>query len=504
MNRQNNKIMNFIACAIMITMVMGCNKFLDIKPKGKDVPRTIEHFDGLLNNSHFFTLTYAKPNPGGNGYMFTRTGDPFCFYMTDELVLTDEANIEKYAIEQREAYKFEDDVVKFVNQEINDWNAAYTQIYTFNVIIDNVMDAENGSVEKKKAVRAEARVRRAYNHFLMAEFYGKPYREATANTDLGIPLVTEATIGKLTYIRSTNRETYDFILSEMKEAIPDLKSGCDTPIRLGRAAGYFLLAKIHFAMKQYDKAVEALQFFKTELDGAATPRALFDYTDDSKTFTLWGFNKEMPHTWTRGYPKPEEPSHTETIHAFYVMSYTTYAYPLQVMLGYGIKDEYMDLFSENDRRKRFFSKKGAKEEAWTNYRRINKYDQSISANLPEYYLMLAECYARNNNDTEARTALMELRKKRIVGLEEAAIPAEINTKEALIKFIVEERLREYLMTGLRWFDMRRLWDDPLFNDLKKNYVHTLNGKTYTLTEKRLCAKLPPRELKMCPELIDNE
>jgi hypothetical protein len=118
--------------------------------------------------------------------------------------------------------------------------------------------------------------------------------------------------------------------------------------------------------------------------------------------------------------------------------------------------------------------------------------------------MLAECYARTGNDTKARESVMLLRSKRIVGATEAAIPAAVNSKDLLIKFIVEERLREFMMTGMRWFDIRRLWNDPLFTEIRTNSTHTLGTEIFTLTEKRLQLRIPPKELKMSPGLVDNE
>ena len=112
--------------------------------------------------------------------------------------------------------------------------------------------------------------------------------------------------------------------------------------------------------------------------------------------------------------------------------------------------------------------------------------------MPDLYLMLIECQARSTDQTlqnEARVNLEKFRRHRMPQ-EAAVIPADITSQEELIRFVVEERLREYMMTGIRWFDMRRLWNDPLFQDWKAEYTHTDGKNTYTLTEDRLVYQIP--------------
>ena len=60
------------------------------------------------------------------------------------------------------------------------------------------------------------------------------------------------------------------------------------------------------------------------------------------------------------------------------------------------------------------------------------------------------------------------------------------------------------MSGMRWFDMHRLWSDPLFQEDKAGYTHTNRTETFTLTEKRLVFRIPPQVLSFSPEWQDNE
>ena len=84
------------------------------------------------------------------------------------------------------------------------------------------------------------------------------------------------------------------------------------------------------------------------------------------------------------------------------------------------------------------------------------------------------------------------------------VPASVTTDDDLVRFIVDERMREYMMTGLRWFDLRRLWNDPLFPDLKSACTHTDGTNVYTLTEERLTYRIPPQVLDFSSDWTDND
>ncbi len=70
--------------------------------------------------------------------------------------------------------------------------------------------------------------------------------------------------------------------------------------------------------------------------------------------------------------------------------------------------------------------------------------------------MRAELKARADDLAGAKADLKPLRSKRMPA-NIVAIPSGIaNDKEALVRFILEERIREFAISGMRWMDMRRL------------------------------------------------
>lgn len=80
---------------------------------------------------------------------------------------------------------------------------------------------------------------------------------------------------------------------------------------------------------------------------------------------------------------------------------------------------------------------------------------------------------------------------------------------ALVKFALEERIREYSGLGYRWYDMRRLSVDAEFSATVKreHTIYTNQGsiaKTFTLTNNRLTFKIPPKVLAENPQMQDND
>jgi hypothetical protein len=91
----------------------------------------------------------------------------------------------------------------------------------------------------------------------------------------------------------------------------------------------------------------------------------------------------------------------------------------------------------------------------------------------------------------------------------APVPANIASNQvALVKFVLEERIREFATTGLRWLDQRRLSVDPIYSNTVK-YTHEIyddNGNvvaTYTLKPDRFALKFGPRMLTENKGLVDN-
>lgn len=473
------------ACVILSFGLSGCKKFLDVKPKGQDIPEKIEHFDGMFNNINLTSFTYTQVSSLGTKLLENTLYNTF---MSDELTSTAAATgFMNYMMKQ--AYSWQGDIF---SEEDNacEWATTYSQIYTYNVITDGVLGAIGGTTEYKQQILAEARVSRALRYLILAQYFGKPFNKETANTDLCVPLVTHADLNIETLPRNTVAEVYDFIIKELEESSPLLKKGTYHPLRISQCAGYYFLGKAYWYKGEYDKALTALNLAMDASKNNSIGLTLYDY---NTMITQWGYIASKPYAWTTGFPVNNNGSNKEVIYnyQFIVSALASKADP-----AFFVKPEFMSLYSDNDHRKKFFSDKNTTGTSVGGIRRLPvRTTFNLGAEMSDLYLMRTECEARSSDLAIQETARQHLKEFRGLRMPagEAVLPEKAKTDQTgLVRFVVEERIREYMMTGLRWFDMRRLWNDPLFQQDKANYTHTDGTKTYTLTSERLTYKIPPK------------
>ncbi len=460
----------------VLALFAGCdpNSFLDIKPRGKDIPTSYVHYEGLLNSFNMIKF----PGSAYSGNMFFP-------------VLSDEYYVTEHSLEQlssslgqegREAYKYNRNFM-LPDALPSDWN--YTDnTYVFNLIINNVMDSEGGDEKSRLAVQSEARVMRAWSLFRTAMVFCKPYDESTASQDLGIPIVREADTNLDNFERGTLKDLYDFIVTEMEESAPNIGNETALLYRTERADAYMMLGLVYYYMNRYDDALTALREAKRLADesGAAN---FYDYNEQTEE---WIKSRTDYHFSNIEYMRD------------YWWSNSCIAYYSPSYAGEGItfvKQKYYDLYGDTDRRKlRFLNEDG-------NMRPLDG-DVQLGLTSPTLYIALAECEARSGDESSAKSLLEEFRKYRMPA-SDAAVPADIDTKDKLIRFCVEERIREELGTGLFFFEMRRLWDDPLFQDLKADYGHEVVGTSekYELTEDNLVMMIPTKVMSWNPDWENN-
>lgn len=482
------KLYNIIRTGLSIFLIGGftasCDDFLDIVPRGQDVATSMKHYNGLLNDLTWHTIgeqfQFASDEYIGNPNILAAYGTIFrnIYDYEPQLYTADESNVF--------------------------WKDIASMIYTQNVVIREVMDADDGTEAEKREVWAEAKAGRAYNHFLLAQLYGQPYNAETAETDLAIPLIKEPRIEGVDYQRSTNKECYRWIIAELEEACPKLAEKSSHVRRIYKCAGYTMLGKVYWMTGDYENAVRCLKIAKEWM--LKDKRViLYDYNTQLQE---WGFDLNNPRTlWQQNpiYPQPKD-----NLEAIYLKRYdismqtTVFATMYYGGAGVLVKDELFDLFSPNDLRRHMFTRLGMNEsmEGFEhNFFGFISY-VNLAPSTPDLYLMLAESEARIGELNEAKHDLQTFREHRMPK-EDAVIPIDVNDQNKLLRFCVEERIREYLGTGYRFFDLRRLWNDPLFPEIKANASHIIDGKVTPMPYERLTFRIPPIVMQFHTNWQDN-
>lgn len=474
----------------------GCDSFLEVEPKGKAVLKNYEHYNGLFNNSFLggfqflkFTAT-SNAETGDMGYSFSILGEVQApFFMSDDII-ANENTFNNYSQIQKNMYEWKDNIY-LVDDNAAEWGTMYSLNYIYNLVANGVMDVEDGTENQKKALLAEARVSRAYMHFWTAQLFALPYNEASATTDLGVPLIMEANTELKDLKRATLKETYDFITSEIETSIGDLPHETYNRNRISKAAGYYILGEVYFYMKKYDQALLAFRNANTFLKQTNIPVDVYDYNVKVPTWFI-GF---MPNMGLLNHPNPFISEETILVKQSAAPIYSAMASHTV------LHNEVYNLFSASDLRLRIFSNRGLMSSSLQlpGYQRAQPGTVNYGPSVPNLLLMLAECEARANNLSTAEQILIGFRKKRMPEVDAAVT---YTTQSDLVKLILEERQREFAATGMRWLDMRRLFDDSEYNNLRKS--RTIDGETYTLTRERLCLRIPPMTLQFNPNMMDNK
>ena len=169
------------------------------------------------------------------------------------------------------------------------YSAAYRYINYMNVVISKIDDAE-GDDARKPALKAEARVMRAYLHWMLVNIHAKQYDEATAETDGGIAYVDDINVEQQKN-KLTVAEVYRHILADCSdEVIAALPEKTTSVERGDRAWGNAVRAMVLKQMKRYDEALPyALEALK--LNG----------TIDDRSMVAEIFDWELPQSYEGNY-----------------------------------------------------------------------------------------------------------------------------------------------------------------------------------------------------------
>src|SRR6185312_3051329 len=269
-------VLFFTVCII----ASSCAKFLDKKPNQQlTTPSTLDDLAQLLNDYDRMNAYYPSSGEisADNYYLLDEGWAAIGLELQQNLYLW-----QKY-----------DDVG-------SDWTSPYRDIETANVILDNVEKVPlKTNIEQQKAtqLKAMALFIRAYYHYALSQLYMPVYNKATANTDLGIPLKLSSDVNeKMT--RASAQETYDYIIADIKAALPQLPLKPDMKYLPSLPAAFGLLSRIYLSMQDYK---DAGIYADSCLQGYST---LIDYnTVDTTSDAPFGqFNAEDIYDTQAAYP----------------------------------------------------------------------------------------------------------------------------------------------------------------------------------------------------------
>lgn len=477
-----------------IATFSSCKKsWLEIIPLGQQVAVTVADYDKILNDPAFYN--------SNSSYSWAEAQ-----LMGDEVAAEGAFFANKGSRDYRDRFfAWRDSIYPLADVTPFSLNSHLNQMLVLNKVIKEVMQATEGTAVRKAELRAEALAARAWSNFNMANYYCKPYVESTAANDPGFPIITVPDVNVEDYPRGNVKSFYEFIISDLLEALKTIPQKQAMVTRWSKPAVEGILGKVYLFM---GKPEQAVPYLKSALNNVTlnAQSILYDY---NQTLALNGsFYPIDLNSGPVNGPGNLQNDLKEAV-VSKVFNSGRYGGNYTGNDGLVLSDFAQDLYEASDWRLLFYTNKNP-DNSLNAHNRLRKYGVKFSRfglQLPDLYLLAAEAKARTSDLAGAVQDLESLRRKRMP-VSDAMIPTAIATDQtALIKYILDERVREFAMEGYRWFDMRRMSVDPLFAG--KDYKHFIYNEglpatVFTLEQPNRFVMLLPRNITDGnPDMVNN-
>jgi starch-binding outer membrane protein, SusD/RagB family len=440
------KIRKYITYALLAGTLLvagACDNYLEENPDNRVELNTTKKAAQLLTNAY-----------SNAGYTFTEWMSDNVSYTTGTFILP----------EHDESYNWEDVTTDDQDTPTNFWTSTYNAIAHANEVLAIIEDLP-GDRDEKRAVEAEALLTRAYGHFMLVNLFAKDYDPATAESDLGIPYVLEPETEFIKqYDRNTIAEVYDFIEDDLRRGL-----------NLVDESFYANSGKYHFTRNAALAFASRFYLFKQDWASCVDySTQMLGESPDVFIKDIQGILDETsnPDDFIRSITAPNDPSNLLVVRQVTNFPVNVGYWPspshMTAIMDPNVWDEE-DIRSSNSNYPTYLRGSG-----WA----LAKYEflferTSLTSNVGLYYTIMpifrgeevllnrAESYAMLNNTAAAVSDLQILANYRYSG------PPTVNadairtgygassTLEGLIRYIVDERRKEFMHEGLRWFDIKR-------------------------------------------------
>ncbi len=447
----------YISLAGLVLGTTACRKFVEIPAENVRELKYTKDYVALLNNSsQLIEKAYYYP-----------------VWASDE-VWTDDIrwqNAQNIVIGN--AYSWAPKLYGFTEED-RDWMNMYKTMFTLNTIITEVMSSIGGTETQQKNAYAQAQVHRAFLYYTLVNIYAKQYDPSTAATDPGVPVLLDNKLFT-SLKRKPVADVYDQVVKDLQEALPFLPEQPDFVTNAGKGAAFAILARVYLNKREFP---DARRFADSALKLKSSLIDLNAYITSTTNF-------------------PRKNNDPETI-----LSKVTDQTPVSVPLS----NDLVTLLGTKDLRYQVYTKNGV-DIPPANYanrgymkQRIISEGMYVGPCVPEMMLIKAECEARGNNAAAAIDLLNTLRKKRFTPADYADLPVT-NSADAL-KLVIDERRRELMGRGFRWFDQRRLQKDQGFIT---TVTRAFKGTTFTLDpgSNRYVFAIADKYIQLNPEIEQN-
>lgn len=428
----------FLIPALLLGL-SSCN-YLDIVPVGEVIPETVTDFRGVLTSGYYYIPKHKQLLN----------------------VRSDEMDMPGSSSSYMDIARW-NDATTSTSAMAFPWLDFYRTIFYANTVIHEGANATPDGSEPIEQLHGEAYLLRAYMHFELVNMYGKPYNEATAATDKAIPLNLVTDIEQV-FRRATVAKVYEQVEKDIEQGLNLIslnQQEGSKKYRFSRSSAFVFKARVKLYKKDYASALES----------AKAAMALGTLSNlNTKALSPINYMAE------------------DNLMASDLVSNSN----LNNSRNFTVTDKIMALYdSANDLRPTYYFNgqaliKGAKSEERVGFR------------MAEAYLIAAEAAAHMGNTTDAVAYLSSLAENRLKpeGAEARKTVLATMSKDELIAEIANERIRELIGEGHRWYDLRRTTQEELSKTVNKVAVTLPQG------DPRYTLRIPQSAIEANPELQD--
>jgi hypothetical protein len=415
---------------ILLFFASGCRKeWLNEKSNlSSTVPSTLQDFQVIMDNSGVMNVFYPTLSEVGTDI----------YTVADASFLTQLDPL-------KNAYTWSNEY-PYIN--VLDWSNAYNRIFYCNIVLDGLKQykVSASDINSFNNIKGQALFIRAKNFFDLAQIFIPTFSQNTASSDLGLPLRLEADLNAPS-VRSSVKQTYDQIETDLIEAIALLPDNPLYKTRGAKSSAYALLARLYLNNQRYELAAKYSDL------SLKLNNWLLDFTPlvpVAGTFSITYMNNEI---------------------LFYCSMLNSNIIGSSAIIDTSLYNSY----DQNDLRKQAFFSKSSSGAVSFRGSYTNSRTNFGGLTTSEMYLIKAESLARLGYVDSSMNSLNYLLQTRWVKGKFTAFKPS-GTEEAL-SIINAERKKELIFRGVRWSDLRRLNLDPKY---AKTFSRVVGGKTYKL------------------------
>ena len=244
-------IYKVFACASAALALASCSDFLKESSQDQIRPKNASDYKELIAGEIYYKMNEYSPQ---NAWLDAMTDD------CEELA----KKASTFAPDKRIAafgyYTWQQEPERQREGVLNSdgaWGLYYHQIFTCNMILNDVDDME-GTLEEKAQVKAEAYMIRAYAYYMLVNLYGEPYDPKTADKAAGVPVNGLIGVENKKFKRESVAAIYDQILTNGENALKQFEICGDgnSVFRWNKAAAEVFLSRVCLYMQNWEDAAK--------------------------------------------------------------------------------------------------------------------------------------------------------------------------------------------------------------------------------------------------------